>query len=558
MLRSLSIVPLALAACAAPGGPRASLSDGAAAPPLGASLDIESEAEVVEHFVLNTVEVDTRDIYSEAEAEKNFLARTLNATHWTTRVAVVRRECWLRPGRAYTSADVEELERNLRATGLFAAVSARLRPTDVPGVADVIVETKDRLSLSLGASGSFVGDVSSVGTAVSESNLLGMGDRISVSYTENSEDEFRGAFSYRDRHVLGSWVTGNVQVGRTEDGDFAALSVERPFRYLADLWSWQIGGSTTTNVADYFEAGEIVAEVPNERDAFDVFAARRFGPPERSWTVGLRSAHEDITYGAAEGPAAGTITVPGDTTSTLLGVELGHRRIFGFRKVQGLDTIDFVQDLALSMGFTALVGARYRVEDGVGDAVQPTFSLAQRLAFSPANDTYVSLAIDGRARTEEGELEGWSTGLDLSMFELALRPHTLAFRLSYDEAFEGQGLPVQLTLGEDSGLRGYPAREFTGGRIVRINFEDRIDLNARIGSVQFGAVVFADVGWVEDRGQGFGRPLRSAGIGLRLGSDALLGPRVVRIDLSIPLDEVDGQEFDPLVSISLGQVFGFR
>jgi hypothetical protein len=511
-----------------------------------------------EPTVLGSVEVHTRDIFADEDAERSLLARIVNATHATTRVAVVRRELWIAPGEEIRPSEAQELERNLRATGLFAEVRVSLRPTEVAGVSDLVIETEDRLSLNLGASGSFVGAVTSLGASFSESNLFGTGDRIAVAFSENSEDEFRGAVSYRDRHFLGSWVSASAQVGRTEEGEFAALGFERPFKYLADDHSWRISASTTENAVDYYEAGETVAEVPQERQDLDAAVFRRFGPADESWTVGLRARQESATYGAARGPAAGTIDVPEDFDTFFGGVSGGYRRIFGFRKVRGLDTLEYVQDLTLSTGAELVLGAQHRAEEGASDEVQPTVGVTSHLAVEPAPDTYLSLRVSGSGRTEAGELQGWFAGLDATVFALAFAPHTLAAHLAFDEAFEGEGLPVQLTLGEDSGLRGYPAREFTGGRVLRLNFEDRIDFGARLGVVEIGGVVFADVGWIEDRGEGFGRPLRSAGVGLRIGSDSLLGSRVLRLDLSFPLDDPNDEDYGPLVSLSLGQVFEFR
>ncbi|MEZ6015906.1 MAG: hypothetical protein R3F49_12380 [Planctomycetota bacterium] len=509
-------------------------------------------------WTLGAIEVRTRDIYSPEEVERSALARLLNATHRRTREVVVQRELWIGPGQPIRGVDAEELERNLRATGLFAEVRATLHPTEQEGVVDLLVETEDRLSLAIGASGSVVGAVSSLGTTVSESNLLGYGDRATIGYSENSDGEFRGVLSYRDRHFLGSWVTASAQVGRTEEGDFASLGLERPFKYLSDDDSWRVNAGTSNSAIDYYEAGASVAEVPQSRDSFETAVFRRYGPAERRWTLGLRARHDAIGVGSARGPAAATIDVPGDADTTFAGFSFGHRRLLGFRKVEALDTLGYIQDLSLSAGFDALIGATYRVEEGESDALQPTFSLGSHVALEPFIDTFVAARIDGSARVEAGEARGWAVGADLTAFELSFAPQTFAAHLAYNEAFEGDALPVQLTLGEDQGLRGYPTREFTGDRVLRLNFEDRIDLHAAIGTFRFGGVVFFDAGWIEDRGEGLGAPLTSTGLGLRIGSDALFGPRVLRIDFSIPLSAFDGERYDPLLSISFGQVFGFE
>ena len=545
-------------ATASPVTPAPPPGDGAGPEPASDSPSVGAAEDPARVYTLGALVLSTRDIYAAEDAEESVLAGLLNATHATTRERTIRNELWLAPGDPITQADAEELERNLRATGLFAEVRVQLRPTLNPDVVDLVVETEDRLSFSFGASGSFVGAVSSLGATISESNFFGTGDRVSFGFSENSEDEFRGALSYRDRHFLGSWVTATMQVGRTEEGDFGSLGFERPFKYLADDDSWRVNVSSTESAIDYYDAGETVAEVPQKRDSLEAAVFRRFGPVDERWTVGLRGQHDDATIGEARGPAAATLDVPGDTETSFGGASLGYRYLLGFRKVQGLDTLEYVQDLTLSTGFELLGGATLRAEDGEEDAVQPTFGVGTHLDAEVMRDTFLAVRADARARTDGGDAEGWNASLDASVFELAFRPHTLAGRFAFDEAYEGEALPIQLTLGEDVGLRGYPSREFTGGRVVRLNLEDRIDLGARAGSFEFGAVVFFDAGWIEDRGQGFGVPLRSAGFGLRVGSQKLLGSRVLRIDLSFPLDDVDGEEYDPLVSLTLGQVFGFQ
>lgn len=509
-------------------------------------------------FTLGSVEVRTRDVFSDERAAKSALARLVNATHWTTRERVIRRELWIQPGQPIRPVDVEELERNLRATGMFAEVRATLVPSAVEGLADLVIETEDRLSLAFGGSGSFVGAVSSVGAALSENNLLGSGDRLSLSFSENSENEFRGTLSYVDRHFAGSWITASARIGRTEDGEFGALSFDRPFKHLADRGAWRLSVAKAESGVDYFAAGDTVAEAPLVRETLEGAVFQRYGPAEQSWTVGLRGQYDTFDFDRVSGPAAGSIRVPGDTETTLAGLTVGLRSLFGFRKVQGLDTLDYIQDVALSAGFDALLGATARTEVAADDSVQPTLSLGTHLTFEALPDTLVAVRTEARGRTRGGDPQSWNVGFDLSAFELSLRPHTLAAHFSYDEADTLDELPVQFTLDENQGLRGYPARELTGTRVARINLEDRIDLGARLGAFHFGAVVFFDAGWIEDGNEGFGRPLRSAGFGLRIGSGALLGARVARIDVSFPLDDYEGQSFDPLVSLSFGQVFGLR
>ena len=152
---------------------------------------------------------------------------------------------------------------------------------------------------------------------------------------------------------------------------------------------------------------------------------------------------------------------------------------------------------------------------------------------------------------------GWTAAAALHAFQLSLPRQTLALSLAYDEVFESENLPLQLNLGEDSGLRGYPAREFAGTERYRLNLEDRIDVGASWRSFDLGMVAFFDAGWIAAGQPDLDDALRSVGLGLRIGSSEVLGSGVLRLDFSFPLDDFAGEDYDPLVSLAYGQVFGF-
>lgn len=519
-----------------------------AAPLQGAAPAVEGR--------LGDVQVMTGPIFSAPEEEGNLFRRLVNATHWTTRESVVRREIWKRRGDPVDEAFAAELERNLRALGLFAEAEVTLVPREGSDVVDLRVETRDRFSIAGGASGSFVGNVASGGASLTESNLFGSGDSVGFGFFENEDDEFRGSVSYRDRYLLGTWTSASAQVGRTDQGDFAGLSVDRPFRYLADDFSWAVAGRTAEAEQDYFLRGDTVTEVPFDETGGAARATWRDGTRFDFRTLGVAVDHRSRAYGSLRG--APIERVPGDTDATYLSVTASAQTIRSFEKVTGLDTIRFVQDVRLGTTLSGEAGATVRDEAGRGTEVQPTFAADLRTAHRLTSTIYVSAGLAGRARIFAGEAVGWRSAVDLRAYELSLPDQTLAFSARLTSADESQDLPVQLTLGEDSGLRGYPRREFVGDQILRLNLEDRWDTGVQLGTFDLGAIAFADLGWIGERGEGLGAPLRSVGVGLRIGSNELLGRGVVRIDLSFPLDERDGVSYDPLLSITAGQLFTFQ
>ena len=123
-------------------------------------------------WTLREVRVGTRDVFELKQAAEEPLYGLFNALHVTTHEAVVLRELWFGAGDTIGEDQRAELERNLRATGLFGAAEVRFAPTGVPGEADLIVDTRDRFSLIASATGSVVGGVGGYNATVGETNLF--------------------------------------------------------------------------------------------------------------------------------------------------------------------------------------------------------------------------------------------------------------------------------------------------------------------------------------------------------------------------------------------------
>jgi hypothetical protein len=511
-----------------------------------------------ERLLIVKVRVERISVFDDETAEDRRLARWVNALHSTTRESTIRREMWFGEGDRVTSEEVEEFERNLRDIGLFAEAEVKLEPTDVPGEYELVIHTHDRLSLFGGAAGGVIGGVGVVGGGLGERNLFGRGDRLSAAYAENSLGEFRGAVSYRDFHVGSSWVQGNITVGRTDEGNFIRAGLRRPFKHLADPWSWKVNIDRSTSDTDYYEAGESVAEVDQAQSVLNFESIWRTGPLDRLWHRGFVLSYGSFKYDPATGAQANTVRVPGDTDRIFSGGLLGYDRVSEYRKVRGLDTLDYVQDLTLGQRYEIIGGGQWRAEAGESERVEPSLSLKASTAHYAGRESYVTLGLRGSGRTHAGEWRGWTGGVALHGYLLERGPHTYAGSVAFDAAFEGDDLPISLTLGEDNGLRGYPAREFSGTRRMRINLEDRLDFGITTYAFQLGMVGFYDAGWSWDQGESPGEALQSVGVGLRIGSRSLLGGGVVRIDLAFPLNSVDGREdYGPQLSLSIGQVFSF-
>jgi hypothetical protein len=505
---------------------------------------------------LRTIRFTTGDIFDEKTKAERPLAALVDALHWTTREEVVRRELWFAEGDVVDASMVAELERNLRALGLFAEARARLVPTEVAGEVDLEVTTRDRLSITFGGGASFVGGVTGVRAAIGESNLLGYGNRLVGSFAESSDGEYRGTLVYSDLHVLDTWHTGGVRLSRTDDGDSIGFELQRPFKHLADPRSYGVALAHDELATDFFRNGDSVAEVPELRSSLTTDLLWASGPREHRDKFGFVLTALQRDYEPARGVLAPAFRVPGDTDSVFFGPTWSTRWIQGFRKVKNVDTLDFVQDVVLGASVAATIGARWRAEDGQGAEVQPEASLEASWATEPFAHVLTNVAARGGGRWTDAGDAAWRAGATARAFLLLAEWDTLATFVDFDAVEETQDLAVELTLGEDNGLRGYGARQFAGTRRLRAIVENRLDTGIEVATLRLGLVAFADFGQTGTDGD-LGPTYRSVGAGLRIGSRPLLGDGVFRVDFAKPLDDVIGENDGWKVSLTVGQVFTF-
>ena len=107
---------------------------------------------------------------------------------------------------------------------------------------------------------------------------------------------------------------------------------------------------------------------------------------------------------------------------------------------------------------------------------------------------------------------------------------------------------VQLRLGAETGLRGYPVRQFTGTRSLLLTVEERVFFADDVWQLfSFGVAGFVDSGfvWPEGRPVDLGDLRTGVGVSLLVGSHRLASRGGVRFDLGYALDPVEGPDGRP-------------
>ena len=154
---------------------------------------------------------------------------------------------------------------------------------------------------------------------------------------------------------------------------------------------------------------------------------------------------------------------------------VGLDQKFVHRKTTGLDTLRFVQDLGFGVSSELRFGLRHTDYINQTDELSPTIAASVSNAVALSDTSIAKVAVSASAVMNESTTY-WSAGLSAKFYHSWSDKHTLATRLDYRHAESEGQLPVQYTLGEGNGLRGYANRLLAGNERLLINLEHRLSL----------------------------------------------------------------------------------
>lgn len=180
----------------------------------------------------------------------------------------------------------------------------------------------------------------------------------------------------------------------------------------------------------------------------------------------------------------------------------------------------------------------------------------QGVSIGPGRFALGALTVSGRAAG--GRWENTLAAASGNVFWKTSLPGEQTF-VAHLEGVAGRSLDgdSQVTLGGDSGLRGYKNDSFVGGKALLFNLENRFFLPGEfLHLMRFGGVVFFDAGSVVAESGRFAlqRFKSDVGAGLRVGSTRSRSGAVGRVDLAYALNGGPGGS-RWVLTIQAGQAF---
>jgi len=199
------------------------------------------------------------------------------------------------------------------------------------------------------------------------------------------------------------------------------------------------------------------------------------------------------------------------------------------------------EDFNLGTESYGTVGLSSPVLGGQDDRVT-MLSVGHYQGFRLRDDHFMLARITFAGRHERAEWRNAQTEASLRY----LRKHTLRRALVGKLQYRhGHNLDpeVQILLGAETGLRGYPLRQFEGNRSLLLSVEERWFVTDDLGQLlSLGLAGFIDSGfvWPESEVVDLSDLKTAVGLSVLLGSNRLSSRPGVRIDVGYGLNPVEG------------------
>jgi len=495
--------------------------------------------------IIDSIELVVADVFEDDGMTPAFWAyRMANDLHFKTRERVIRRELLFTEGDALDDEALAQTERNLRALPFLRSVLVETIPLDDNRVR-IRVTTSDSWSTNPELRLAKVGNVWVWAVGANERNLFGYGKQLRVLH-DSGLDRDQTFVSYGDSRFLGSRIATGVLLSNASDGHRVALSAQRPFFAIDTPYSFRFVFEDFDRLDPFYEDGVRVADLRHLRRRGEVEIARAVRRKATSAVrlhLGYINSDDDIADGR-DVRRFGIVRV---------GVSsVGH----DFLKLTHVNRFERPEDINLGNQASAFVGVS---SPGTGgeDQVSYFYFVGAGRGFRLNQNGFLLSNISWQARNRNDRLENNFALVQLNLVQkLALKKLILAKAiLRYGSNLDPE---VQIRLGAESGLRGYPVRQFNGDRSFLVSAEGRWFLADDIGRlVSVGVAAFVDSGfaWPRDQPMTLRDMHSNVGVSLLLGSNRVSATRPgVRFDFAYALQPIAG--LSPWL-ISAGSRIGF-
>jgi hypothetical protein len=513
--------------------------------PAGLPSDAEMEAAGA---VIGKIDIDIRNIFDESDArETNGLFVLANRLHIRTKRSTVKAQLLFASGDKYRGRVLAETERALRLlTYIYDARVVPVRYAD--GKVDVKVITKDVWTLSPGVSFGRTGGTNQTKLNLQDTNFLGWGKTLQI--TRGSDvDRTSDTIQWMDPNVFGSRWTSTLAYSDSSDGSERSLQVIRPFYSLDAPWSTKITALSFDRTVSRYNLGEIVDQFNDNETAYELSGGISDGYVDgwtKRLTFGMRYDRNIFLPTPATSLPAQQLPPDRTLSYPFVGFDILQDK---YKKVGDENQIGRTEDLYFGTEITGEVGLSNGAFGADRNAIMLAAKALRGIELTELQQLF--LTSDFSSRIEDGRARNLIAD-GAAKYYWRWREDWLLYAALSATVTDSLDPDMQLLLGGDNGLRGYPLRYESGTSRALFTVEQRFYTDwYPFRLVRVGGAIFADVGRTWGNGViGNSDPglLRDVGFGLRLGNTRSGLGNVLHIDFAFPLNDIAGiQRFQFLV-----------
>lgn len=462
--------------------------------------------------------------------ENNSLYLFLNKLHINTRPSVVRAQLLFEEGEVLNVKKIQESERILRKRPYLT--NAYIVPVTVCAEQiDIMVVTQDAWALEPQLSLSKESEGTKSGFAIADGNIFGTGNSLTIGYEENTQRNLI-SYDFSNPHIFNSQIAAKIYYADTSDGRDTIVDISHPFYSLQTPWAAGFYTQDVTLEEPIRHMDEQINEFRHQTMHNRVYfgLATDVNPTyTQRWLVGI-SNEEDNFFETGD-----TLQpIPGERKAVYPWIEYQYleNRYGVFKNV---NQIQRPEDIALGQNLSFRLGYGGTQFDNPDDVVRYIGKYTYIVDFDSEHIFETTVNLDGRYYSKLEGINSTVAGINLTYnyFQDEKRRWYVGF--NYDI---GQDLAQyeELTVGDISGLRGYPTDYQRGDERYVFTIERRYFSDIHIFNLmRVGAVVFFDMGkaWGVEQ-YGYSPLLSNVGFGLRLSSSKVRIGNVVHIDIATP------------------------
>ncbi len=425
---------------------------------------------------------------------------------------------------------------------------------------DLLVKTQDSWTTQPQFNISSEGGQTSYSAGFEEINLLGYGKDVSYFYKKKPEGVGH-LVGYNDPQFLNTRLRLASSFEDNPTGNAQNVNLAQPFYSLTTRWSAGVPVAHSNSLQKVFEAGQQISQYDQEHLSLDPFVGWRVNnDPLNVIRLQLSYRYSEDVFRAQD------VTLPG----TLPSNKALSGPIAGASYVQS----DFIKEtFADKTGRVEDINLGHETNAGVGYVARKYGATENSIPIS-ANDSFgfggngewfglVSYGMSSRYTLySSGQTGGrmfntiYFTNLNyyhhlLESFPMTAVVHAESAYLQHPDSDN------VLSLGGDTGLRGFKVNSFTGNKSLLFNVENRFYYPKEVLHLAYvGGAVFVDAGQIQPQGLGFTKDdfHVDVGMGMRFGLTRSADGTVFRVDLAYAIGPVQ-QSNRWILSISSAQGF---